>query len=180
MPTPTKILNIPGSALVVLIGIAGSGKSTFANAGFRATEILSSDRFRGMVSDDEGDQEASDDAFTLLHVVLETRLRRGKLCVIDATNVRPDYRAQLLAAARKFSRPAVAIIFETPKEVCIARAAGRVDRVVSAQVIQDQFKAMGLQTDEDLSREGFRKVYRLMLEDRVEMRRTAAAAARAR
>jgi len=180
MPKPTKILNIPGSALVVLIGVAGSGKSTFANARFRATEVLSSDRFRGLVSDDEGDQEASDDAFSLLHVVLETRLRRGKLCVIDATNVRAEYRAQLLTAARKFGRPAVAIVFDTPKEICIARAAARADRAVSARVIRDQFKAMGSQTDEELLREGFRKVYRLELEDRVEMRRTAAVAARAR
>jgi len=177
MPTPTKILNIPGSALVVLIGVAGSGKSTFANAGFRGTEVLSSDLFRGMISDDEGDQEATEDAFALLHIVLEKRLRRGKLCVIDATNIRREYRAHLLEAARAFGRPAVAIVFETPTQLCIARAGSRADRVVTARVIREQLKAMGPQSDEDLLSEGFRKVYRVEPEDRVEMRRGAAARA---
>ncbi len=171
MTKPVKILNIPASALVVLIGVAGSGKSTFATGAFRATEILSSDSFRGMVSDDEGNQDASDDAFALLHLILEKRLRRGKLCVVDATNVRPDYRARLLDAARTFGRPAVAIVFDTPEKICVARSASRAARVVSAQVIRVQSKALETQTDEDLLGEGFRKVYRIKPEDSVEVRR---------
>ncbi|MEW5989417.1 MAG: AAA family ATPase, partial [Chloroflexota bacterium] len=44
---------LPEFALVVLIGVSGSGKSTFARAHFRPTEVLSSDYCRGLVSDDE-------------------------------------------------------------------------------------------------------------------------------
>jgi len=46
-------LPIPELAVVALVGPSGSGKSTFARKHFRATEILSSDFCRGLVSDDE-------------------------------------------------------------------------------------------------------------------------------
>ena len=41
---------IPELCLVVLIGISGSGKSTFGRAHFRPTEVISSDYCRGLVA----------------------------------------------------------------------------------------------------------------------------------
>lgn len=61
-------------SLVVLIGASGSGKSTFAHTHFKDTEILSSDYFRGVVSDDEINQAATKDAFDVLHYILAKRL----------------------------------------------------------------------------------------------------------
>ena len=49
-------LTVPELSLVVLIGVTGSGKSTFARAHFRPTEVISSDFCRGLVADDENDQ----------------------------------------------------------------------------------------------------------------------------
>jgi len=178
MTKTPKVINIPGSAMVVLIGAAGSGKSTFANARFRATEILSSDFFRAMVSDEEADQEATDDAFELLHLVLEKRLRRGKLCLVDATNVRAEHRANLLAKASAFQRPAVAIVFETPLIVCVERAAKRVGRSVSAAIIRQQTKELGPQLADDLLREGFASVFHINSLDQIEIQRTTTATAR--
>src|SRR5258706_2816337 len=54
---------------------------------FKPTEIMSSDFFRGLVSDDENDQSATGDAFDTLHFVAGKRLAAGRLTVIDATNV---------------------------------------------------------------------------------------------
>jgi predicted kinase len=85
-PTVETILQIPDFAVVVLIGISGSGKSTFAARHFLPSEILSSDAFRAMVSDDENDQAATTDAFDALHYLAAVRLRRRKLVVIDATD----------------------------------------------------------------------------------------------
>ena len=58
----------PNLSLVVLIGPSGSGKSTFARKHFLPSEVLSSDYCRGLVSDDENDQAATDDAFEVLHL----------------------------------------------------------------------------------------------------------------
>jgi predicted kinase len=54
---------------------------------FLATEVLSSDYCRGLVSDQENDQSATSDAFDVLQYVVGKRLARGKLTVIDAMNV---------------------------------------------------------------------------------------------
>ena len=95
-------ISIPKLSLVVLIGPSGSGKSTFARAHFLPSEVLSSDYFRGLVSDDENDQAATTDAFDVLHYVAAKRLDRGRLTVVDATNVQPEARAPLVALARKY------------------------------------------------------------------------------
>ncbi len=112
---------IPELALVLLIGPSGCGKSTFARRHFRPTEILSSDFFRGMLSDDEMDQRASADAFEVLHLACAKRLARGLLTVIDATNVRPDSRRPFLDMARRFHVPPTAVVFNFSAEFCHAR-----------------------------------------------------------
>ena len=94
-------IKIPNLSLVVLIGPSGSGKSTFAKKHFLPTEVLSSDFCRGLVSDDENDQRATNDAFAVLHFIARKRLAAGKLTVIDATNVQPEGRKPLVEHARE-------------------------------------------------------------------------------
>ncbi|HTN92215.1 MAG TPA: AAA family ATPase, partial [Sorangium sp.] len=96
-----KPLVVPDLSLVVLVGASGSGKSTFARAHFKPTEILSSDHYRGVVSDDENDQAASADAFEVLRFIAGKRLAAGRLAVVDATNVQADARRPLVALARE-------------------------------------------------------------------------------
>ena len=60
-------IEVPELAVIAMVGVSGSGKSTFARKHFKATEILSSDHYRGVVSDDETDQSASGDAFDALY-----------------------------------------------------------------------------------------------------------------
>ena len=95
-------ITIPELSLVVLIGPSGCGKSSFARAHFRATEVISSDFCRGLVSDDENDQTATGDAFEVLHYIARKRLAAGKLTVVDATNVQPEARKPLVEIAREF------------------------------------------------------------------------------
>lgn len=118
-------LSLPADALVLLIGIAASGKSTFARRHFAPTEILSSDALRAMITDDPTAQGATDDAFDLLHRVLTMRLRRGRLTVVDATNVEDWARAELVTVARRHRRPSVAIVLDVPVPVALERNALR-------------------------------------------------------
>ena len=112
------ILNLPELSLVALIGPSSCGKSTFAARHFRPTEVLSSDECRGLVSDDEVDQSATVDAFEVLHFIVAKRLARGRLTVIDATNVQPRARQPIVELARRFHVPPVAIVFALPEAVC--------------------------------------------------------------
>ena len=60
---PGRRSPFPSLGLVVLVGVSGSGKSTFARTHFKPTQVLSSDACRGLVADDENDQSATADAF---------------------------------------------------------------------------------------------------------------------
>jgi predicted kinase len=133
-------ISLPPDAMVVLIGIAASGKSTFAARHFASTQVLSSDGMRALVADDPGAQGATDDAFDLLHRLLEMRLRRGRLTVVDATNVEDWARAELLAVARRRRRPAVAIVLDLPLAVAIERNATRVAPRPPAAALQRQHR----------------------------------------
>lgn len=91
---------IPELSFVVLIGVSGSGKSTFARMHFKPTEVLSSDYCRGLVSDDENSQAATPDAFEVLHFIARKRLAAGKLTVVDATNVQAESRMSAIGLGR--------------------------------------------------------------------------------
>lgn len=119
--------SLPGDALVVLIGVAGSGKSTFAASHFRPTQILSSDALRATIADDPASQAATDDAFDLLHRILAMRLRRGRLTVVDATNVEEWARRELISIAGRHRRPAVAIVLDLPFDTIVQRNTHRPD-----------------------------------------------------
>jgi protein phosphatase len=122
MRAPDKLqIEIPDFALVVLIGASGSGKSTFAAKHFLPTEIISPDYCRGLVSDDETDQAATADAFDLVRVIAEKRLKRRKLAVIDATNVRAADRKGWVEVARRWHALPVAIVIEPGIDICIER-----------------------------------------------------------
>ena len=121
-------ITIPELSLVILVGPSGCGKSSFGRKQFLATEVISSDFCRGLVSDDENDQAATGDAFDLLHTIIRKRLTRGKLTVVDATNVQPEARKSLIALAREYHVFAVAIVFDLPEKLCHERNASRPDR----------------------------------------------------
>jgi protein phosphatase len=157
-------INLPELSLVVLVGTTGSGKSTFARAHFKPTEIMSSDYFRGLVSDDENDQSATGDAFDTLHYVAGKRLAAGRLTVIDATNVQQDARKPLVALARKYHVLPVAIVLDIPERICEDRNRERPDRQFGPHVLRRQRLDLK-RSIKGLGREGFRHVWVLKPED---------------
>jgi protein phosphatase len=160
-------LAIPELSLVVLIGPSGCGKSTFARQHFKPTEVMSSDGFRGLVSDDENDQSATDDAFAALRFVAGRRLKRARLTVVDATNVQAEARKPLLALASEYHVQAVAIVFDLPERVCHERNRNRSDRNFGPHVIRNQ-RSQLRRSLKGLAREGFRHVHVLKTQDDVD------------
>jgi protein phosphatase len=151
-------INIPELSLVVLIGPSGSGKSTLARAHFLPTEVLSSDICRGLVSDDENNQAATDDAFEVLHFIAAKRLKAGRLTVIDATNVQPEARKPLVALARKYHCLPVALVLDLPETICRQRNAERPERGFGDHVIRNQRSQLH-RSLRGLDREGFRHIH---------------------
>lgn len=160
-------LKIPELSLVVLVGASGSGKSTLARKHFKPTEIVSSDTCRGLVSNDENDQAATDDAFDLLKHLVGIRLRRGLLTVIDATNVQPSARKGMVELAREFHCLPVALVLDMPEAVCSARNKERADRTFGSHVLRQQLHQLK-KSLRGLEREGFRHVHVLRSPEEVD------------
>lgn len=151
-------VTVPAMGLVVLIGVSGSGKSTFARTHFAATEVLSSDFCRGLVADDENDQSATPDAFDVLHYIVGTRLRRGLLTVVDATNVQRAARASLVTLAKSHDVLVDAIVLDVPESAAVERNAARPDRDFGRHVIARQHRDLQRSLGK-LRKEGFRRVH---------------------
>ncbi len=160
-------ISIPKLSLVVLIGPSGSGKSAFARAHFRPTEVLSSDACRAMVGDDENDQAVTKDAFEVLRFIAGKRLALGKLTVVDATNVQPEARKPLVELARQYHCLPVAIVLDLPERVCQERNRDRSDRRFGPHVIRNQ-KAQLRQSFRGLKKEGFRHIFAMVTPEEVE------------
>lgn len=151
-------LKIPQLALVVLVGVSGSGKSTWARRHFLPTEIVSSDHCRAIISDDENNQAVSPAAFRLLHFIVEERLRLGRLTVVDATNVQKEAREPLIALARQYYVSPIAVVFNFDEQIYTAHNDQRTDRNLQPYMLRRQ--ALHLQNSLDrLKAEGFAKVY---------------------
>ncbi|MGV1005999.1 MAG: polynucleotide kinase-phosphatase [Candidatus Nanopelagicales bacterium] len=151
-------MKVPALGLVVLVGVSGSGKSTFARAHFRPTEVVSSDFCRGLVSDEENDQSATSDAFEVLEYIVGVRLRRGLLTVVDATSVQPAARAQLVKLARNHDVLVDALVLDVAEKLAIQRNDTRSDRSRTAGVIARQSRDLQ-RSLKRMGKEGFRRVH---------------------
>lgn len=155
---PVKVL-LPRNTLVVLVGPAGCGKSTFASRHFRRTQVVSSDECRALVCDDPADQRVSAHAFELMHLMIKKRLSLGRLTVCDATNLEPRARRPLLRMARQNGFKTVAIVFKVPLSVCVRRNSSR-HRVVPGDALRNQH-AMLDKTLKSIYEEDFDNVFTL-------------------
>ncbi len=118
----------------MLVGPPASGKSTWAAQHFPPDQVVSSDGLRAVVGTGEHDQRASKDAFDLLDLVVERRLRRRLTTVVDTLGTDTKRRRRWLAAAAKAGVPCVAVVFDADPAVCRARNRAR-ERPIPSKVL---------------------------------------------
>lgn len=124
------------NVLTVLVGIPGSGKSTYVEKNKQPNEeVLSSDRIRKELLSGEEDQTNNKLVFDTLYARARDFLSQGKDVIIDATNISLFERRRVLQNFADMQLKRVAIVFETPVEVCIERDEKR-QRTVGRAVIE--------------------------------------------
>ena len=146
-------MRLPAPALVVLAGPPASGKSTWAARHLRDDVVVSSDRLRALVGEGEHDQRAGTDAFAVLDLVVERRMKRRLLTVVDTLGTDPARRRRWLELARAHDVPAVAVVFDVPDAECRARNKAR-DEPVPSAFLSKQLKAWPA-TRAGLTEDGF-------------------------
>lgn len=132
---------LPDPALVVLVGVSGAGKSTWAAARYRPEEVVSSDELRSRVGHGPHDLDASTDAFALLDRIVAARVRRGLTTVVDTLGLDADRRRAFRDLAVTAGLPTVAVLVDTPPRLCRSRNAAR-DLPVPAAVLDGQLRSM--------------------------------------
>ncbi len=119
--------------IVVLVGLPGSGKSTYLER--LGAPGLSSDRIRGLLADDETDQTIHDRVFQTVRYLLRQRLEIGRpVTYIDATNLTTEDRRPYIEMGRSHGCEVEAVFFDVPMAVCRERNARR-RRVVPEEAL---------------------------------------------
>jgi predicted kinase len=142
----------PKGAVILAIGLPGSGKSSW----FKRNNItpLSSDMLRMLLFDDAQEQRFQDLVFSNLRSMLKARLiARRPLNYVDATNLTPHERHSWVKLAKDYGYEVQAVFFDVPVEVCLERNRRR-DRVVDEDVMRRMAAKLKAPTFE----EGFSKV----------------------
>src|SRR5215475_5735150 len=119
--------------IVVLVGLPGSGKSTYLAR--KHAVGLSSDAIRLWLADDETDQTIHDRVFQTLRYLLRQRLALGRaVTYVDATNLTPQERAPYIGIGKSSGCDVEAVFLDVPLDVCMARNAAR-SRVVPEEAM---------------------------------------------
>ncbi len=137
--------------IVLLVGLPGSGKSTWAEG---KAGVLSSDALRELLADDPDNQAIHTRVFRVLRDLLKHRLELNRpVTYIDATNLTPYERRPYFQLAKKFDGAMEAVFFDVPAEECIRRNHTR-PRIVPAEVI----RKMAERLEPPTRQEGFSRV----------------------
>jgi F420-dependent oxidoreductase-like protein len=134
------VIRLPDPCLVVLVGPSSAGKSYWAAQWFAPDSVISSDGLRAVVGRGEHDQRASKDAFEVLDLIVDKRLRRGLTTVVDSTALEADRRATYLSIAARRGLPAYAVLFDADERLCRARNRTRATPVPS-KILTSQLRA---------------------------------------
>ncbi len=138
--------------MIVLVGLPGSGKSTWASR--QTATVLSSDAMRHLLSGDEQNQSIHGKVFGAMRHILKSRLEIGASpTIIDATNLKRRDRKPWIVLANKFGAAVEAVYFDVTLDVALDRNRMR-PRVVPDDVIRE----MSVKLQPPSGQEGFSRI----------------------
>ena len=138
--------------IVVLVGLPGSGKSTYLER--MGITPLSSDAIRHLLADDATNQTIHARVFSAMRYLLRQRLAIGRrVTYVDATHLTPEERAPYIRIARWYNSEVEALFFDVPLEVCMDR-----NRARSRVVPEEAMRAMAAKLVPPAVEEGFSRV----------------------
>lgn len=132
--------------LYITVGIPGCGKSTFCKR-FGGTVVYSSDAIRGELFGSEEEQRNPALVFKTLKERANSALAAGKSVIVDATSISKRNRRPFFNEYRGYDR-IVALYFDVPLDVCLARNASR-DRHVPENVIRRMANSIEVPTKDE-------------------------------
>ena len=134
-----KTMYMVRPTFIMLVGIPGSGKSTYAKWLLnKNTKLFSSDAIRKELWGDENTQQEHFKVFSLMQERTLEALKNGYNVIYDATNLTRKSRRGVLSVLPAYIRKECVIVW-APVEACIARDAER-ERVVGQEVIMTMLK----------------------------------------
>ena len=110
--------------LIILIGLPGSGKSTFADKLITCNpdyKLLSSNKFHAAFGTGEDDQKVTGEVFDHIKKIVNLLLYKKYTVVIDATNINKKDRQDYIVTAKKFNVPVIGYDFICSRETLIKR-----------------------------------------------------------
>jgi len=138
------------SNIILLVGISGAGKSTWAKKFLQDNPqyiYLNADKMRLIMTGDESNQDKNYQVFQTLEHMASYLMSLGNNLIIDNTNYNKKNRLIWNRLATAFNYNKEWIVFKTPLEQCILNNEKRF-RNVPTEVIKRQYENMTIPLDE--------------------------------
>ena len=110
------------SKLILMRGAPGSGKSTLIKDSGLSNYAISLDELRRLLAAEENGQlptSVNKETYALLYSILQTRVQKGKLIILDAVNASINHLKDSLDLAEQYGYKVVYYQMRTSLESCL-------------------------------------------------------------